>query len=191
MTPEHPPIALLRNVPVRRIVQIFSFLVPSVGLPKYEDLLNGPLVNLGSAVGSAVRPGLGDAGADPLGDERAFKLGDRGDHREHGFAHRRGGIDLRGRCPSCGCARPARGGRGLDARAARRSPGDEPLGNGQAAVLGIGVQFPELHRRILVECGDPRINRGARLAEPGHEQSNSTLAIFPVSWLGEKWPKSS
>jgi hypothetical protein len=60
------------------------------------DFLDGLLIDLGSAVALATGTRFGDAGADPLGDERALELGDGRNDGEHGLAHWRGGVDLLG-----------------------------------------------------------------------------------------------
>src|SRR5215471_16756142 len=63
-------------------------LVQALPLPAQPpDLLDDVLRQLRPAMTLAVRPRLGNASADPLGDERALKLGDRGDDREHRLAH--------------------------------------------------------------------------------------------------------
>ena len=78
-------------------LQLSGNLVETVALAATAtDLLDGLFIDLWPAVRCAIRAGLRNAGADPLGDERALELGDRGDHGEHGLAHGGGRVDLLG-----------------------------------------------------------------------------------------------
>ena len=66
------------------------------GAPETLNFLDDPRVPLRSAVTCARGSGFGDARAHTLRDERALKLGDGRDDREHGFAHGGRGVDLLG-----------------------------------------------------------------------------------------------
>jgi hypothetical protein len=64
------------------------------GAPETLNFLDDPRVQLRAAVAYAHGAGFGNARAHAFRDERALKLGDRRDDREHGFAHGGGGVDL-------------------------------------------------------------------------------------------------